>query len=46
MTEIEYSDEAGQVAEAGRTANLIYILNLLSLLFGGGMAARRSCVNE
>jgi uncharacterized membrane protein len=34
MAEIEYSDEAGQVAEAGRTANLIYILHLLSLLFG------------
>jgi uncharacterized membrane protein len=34
MAEIEYSDEAVQVAEAGRTANLIYILHLLSLLFG------------
>ena len=34
MAEIEYSDEAVQDAEAGRTANLIYILHLLSLLFG------------
>jgi uncharacterized membrane protein len=34
MVEAEYSDEAAQVVEEGRTANLIYILNLLSLLFG------------
>ena len=34
MAEAEYSEEAAQVAEEGRTANLIYILYLLSLLFG------------
>ena len=34
MAEAEYTHEAAQDTEQGRTANLIYILHLLSLLFG------------
>ena len=34
MVEAEYTHEAAQDTEEGRTANLIYILHLLSVLFG------------
>jgi len=34
MAEAEFTHEAAQDTEDGRTANLIYILHLLSLLFG------------
>ncbi len=34
MAEAEYTHEAAQDTEEGRTAKLIYILHLLSLLFG------------